>query len=151
LLTIKARVKNLSRIITTGSSGKDRLLLEKGIVAALRELSKQSKMDDTTLDLVAYIALSLLAISNTIDASVAAWEKRGYWIKADRYRMDWLWTGNVGEKLKHAIIEEDWNEVAKISAQVTQKLSSVKVAQRNRLGKPWIGSYQKLIKNGSSQ
>jgi sensor domain CHASE-containing protein len=135
----------VSRLIKTGSAGKDRQLLEKGITLAIRELAAQEGLDNTTLDLLAYISLSLLAVGETIEQSVAAWEKRDYWIKADRYRMEWSWAGNWGQAMKDAIIREDWASVAKITAQVTAKMSKVKVAQRNRLGKPWVGSYQKLV------
>jgi hypothetical protein len=134
----------VARLIKTGSAGKDRILLEKGIILAIRELAKQSGMDDTTRDLLAYIALSLKAIGETIEDSVAAWEKRDYWLKADRYRMEWTWAGNWGDEMKQAILTEDWADVAKITAKVTQKLSKVKIAERNRLGSPWTGSYQKL-------
>jgi hypothetical protein len=140
----------LTRLIKTGSAGKDRILLEKGIILAIRELTKQSGMDDSTRDILAYIVLSLKAISETIDESVAAWEKRGYWIKADRYRMEWLWAGNWGDEMKKAILSDDWATVAKITAQVTQKMSKVKIAERNRLGTPWTGSYQKLISPNQS-
>jgi hypothetical protein len=136
----------LGRLIKTGSASKDRILLEKGIILAIRELAVQSGLDSTTRDLLAYIALSLKAIAETIDESVAAWEKRGYWIKADHYRMEWNWTANWGEEMKQAILKEDWENVVKITAQVTQKLSKVKITQRNRLGTPWTGSYQKLTR-----
>jgi hypothetical protein len=49
---------------------------------------KQTQSNTVTKDLVAFIVLSLQEINNTIDSSVEAWEKRGYWIKADRFRMD---------------------------------------------------------------
>jgi hypothetical protein len=140
----------LGRIIKTGSAGKDRLLLEKGIVVAIRELVKQTDMDKTTYDLVAYIALSLLGIGNTIDDSVAAWEKRGYWVKADRYRMEWNWTSNIGERLLNDLQKGDWENVAKLIAQITQKMSNVKVSQRNRLGSPWIGAWDRLIRPNHS-
>lgn len=140
----------MGRLIKTGSASKDRILLEKGIVLAIRELAQQSAMDDDTRDLVAYIALSLSAVGETIDESVAAWEKRGYWVKADRYRMEWTWANTLGEDLKQAILREDWANVVKITAQVTQKLSKVKLAQRNRLGSPWMGSYKKLISPNQS-
>ncbi len=136
----------MGRIIKTGSAGKDRLLLEKGIVVAIRELVKQTDMDKTTYDLVAYIALSLLGIGNTIDESVAAWEKRGYWVKADRYRMEWNWTSNNGNELLDTLQKGDWENVAKLIAQITQKMSKVKVSQRNRLGSPWIGAWDRLIR-----
>jgi hypothetical protein len=140
----------MGRLIKTGSASKDRILLEKGIILAIRELAVQSGIDSTIRDLLAYIALSLITIGETIDESVAAWEKRGYWIKADHYRMEWNWTASWGEEMKQAILQEDWGVVVKITATVTQKLSKVKIAQRNRLGTPWIGSYEKLISQNQS-
>jgi len=134
----------LGRVINTNSAGKDRRLLEKGIVKALRELGRQEQLTEVTYDLVAYIALSLIAIGDTIDESVAAWEKRGYWLKADRYRMEWSWTSKLGEELKIAVLKEDWGKVASISAQVAQKMSKVNVAQKDRLGTPWVGSWKRL-------
>lgn len=135
----------MGRIVKTGSAGKDRVLLEKGIAIAIRELAEQQGMDENTLDLLAYIAFSLRSISLTIDSSVEAWEKRGYWIKADRYRLEWNWAGNMGDELRQAIQSADWGEVARIIAQVSQKLSKVKISQHNRLGSPWTGSYNKLM------
>jgi hypothetical protein len=134
----------LTRLIKTGSAGKDRVLLEKGIALAIRELARQPEMNEVTRDLLAFIALSLLSIGETIDTSVAAWEKRGYWIKADHYRMEWSWASRFGDAMKQAILTEDWGEVARITGQVTQKLNTVKIAQRNRMGTPWMGSYKKL-------
>jgi hypothetical protein len=134
----------VSRLIKRGTAGKDRVLLEKGIILAIRELAVQSEMNSNTRDLLAFIALSLKTISETIDGSVAAWENRGYWLKADHYRMEWNWTDTWGEEMKKAIIQEDWGNVAKITAQVTQKLSKVKIAQKNRLGTPWAGSFARL-------
>ena len=136
----------MSRVISTASPGKDRILLEKGIVSAIRELAKIQNMDDNTRDLLAYIALSLLSIGETIDASVAAWEKRGYWVKADRYRMEWTWANRFGSEMKQAIQAENWGEVARITGLVTQKLTTVKISQRNRMGSPWVGAYIKLIR-----
>lgn len=135
----------MSRIIRSGSGSRDRKLLEKGIVIALRELAGQSALDDNTRDLLAYIAFSLITINETIEESVTAWEKRGYWIKADHYRMEWLWAGRFGVEMKTAIIDENWGKVTAILAEVSQKLSTVKISQGKRLGRPWLGAYQKLI------
>ncbi len=140
----------MGRLIKTSSAGKDRILLEKGIIIAIRELTKQTGMEATTRDLLAYIALSLITIGESIDASVAAWEKRGYWIKADHYRMEWTWTTNWGEEMKQAILKEDWASVVNITAKVTQKLSKVQIAQKNRLGIPWTGAYKRLVSPNQS-
>jgi len=134
----------LGRIIKTDSASKDRVWLEKGIVISIRELVIQTDLNETTYDLVAFITLSLKAIGDSVEESVAAWEKRGYWIKADRYRMEWNWAPRMGEELHRAIQEEDWVNVANITAQISQKLSNVTVFQRNRMGSPWVGSWERL-------
>jgi hypothetical protein len=135
----------LGRIIKSGTPGKDRILHEKGIIVAIRELTKQTSLDNNTYDLLAFISFSLIAISETVDESVVAWEKRGYWIKADRYRMEWSWSSRMGNELKQALCKEDWGSVTKIIAQVTQKMSKINVPAKNRLGNPWVGSWERLI------
>src|SRR5512136_462132 len=105
---------------------------------------RQTDANAQTRDLAAFIALALETIAGTIDASVTAWEKRGYWVKADRFRMEWAWSETLGKGMRQAVIAEDWMKVAQLSAQVAQKLSTVQVPQRHRLGTPWEGAYRKL-------
>ena len=134
----------MSRIINPESAGKERNQLSKAIVLAVRELATQTDVTQETRDLAAFIALALQSISEGIDVSVAAWEKRGYWVKADRFRMEWLWTGQYAGKLKTAVVGEDWGTVAMISAQIAQKFHKIEIAKSHRLGKPWVGSYGRL-------
>jgi hypothetical protein len=134
----------LSRVINPDSAGKDRTRLTRAIVLAIRELAKQSGPTPAARDLAAFIALALSAIAEGIDASVAAWEKRDYWVKADKFRMEWLWAGQHAEKIKNAVLNEDWGTVAMVSAQTAQKLGKIQVSENHRLGKPWEGAYEKL-------
>lgn len=137
----------MSRIINYENAGKDRTRLTKTIVVCMRELLKQREPDASTKDLVAYISLALEQISQTVDQSVAAWEKRGYWVKADRFRMDWDWSGQLGLQLRTALLTDDWAEVARLIAKIGQKLSSVRIAEKHRLGQPWIGAWDILVRN----
>jgi hypothetical protein len=105
---------------------------------------KQQGTDDLTRDLAAYIALALAEVYATIEASVGAWEKRGYWVKADKFRLEWEWTGSMSNTLKAALDNEDWATVAMTSAKVAQKLGTITVPEHNRLGSPWLGSWKKL-------
>ncbi len=105
---------------------------------------RQTQTDQHTRDLAAFIALSLEAIFETIDASVTAWEKRGYWLKADRFRMEWTWCESQGRKMRKAVLTEDWPSVAQSAAQVAERLKDIDVPQRHRLGEPWVGAYDKL-------
>ena len=136
----------MSRVINLDSVGKERTHLTKSIVIALRTLAKQTEVNEATRDLSAFIALALMRINATIDISVQAWEKRGYWVKADKFRMEWMWTQQMGEQMREAVLGEDWGTVAMISAHVGQKLVKIKVAERHRLGTPWVGAYALLKK-----
>lgn len=135
----------MGRVINPESAGKERTQLTRAIVLAIRELMKIENVDENTRDLAAFIALALGSINKSIDVSVAAWEKRGYWIKADRFRMEWQWADNLGNNLRSALFADDWGNVALVTAQVMQKLQSVKVPQRHKLGTPWVGAWKQLL------
>jgi hypothetical protein len=134
----------LARIIKTETIGKERTQLIRAVVLALRELMHQTDTDDRTRDLAAFIAIALDSIHQTIDVSVSAWEKRGYWIKADRFCMDWAWTEKYSQELRNAVLVDDWPKVALAAGQITEKLKDVKVPQRNRIGTPWDGAWERL-------
>jgi hypothetical protein len=76
---------------------------------------------------------------------VEAWEKRGYWVKADRFRMDWAWSSRLAENLRLAVLKEDWLTVAQTTAQVAERLNGIHIPQHNRLGTPWVGAYCKMM------
>ena len=138
------RSKLLSRLIKTESVGKDRTRLTKAIALAVRELAKQTEVTGNAKDLAAFIALALQTISDGIDVSVAAWEKRDYWVKADRFRMEWMWTGQIAEKMRKALSEDDWATIAMLMPQIAAKLNKIQVSERHRLGKPWVGAYKRM-------
>ncbi len=134
----------MSRIINTEGTGKERTRLTRCVVLALRELMRQTEADDKSKDLAAFVALTLEDLYAVAEASVAAWEKKGYWVKADRFRMEWDWARVLGEKMRTAVLKDDWATVALISAQVAQKMMTVDVPVRHKLGTPWVGAYARL-------
>ena len=134
----------MSRVINPESAGKDRTRLTKAIVLAIRELAKQQDVTDEARDLAAFIALALKTVYEGIDISVQAWEKRGYWVKADRFRMEWMWTGQYADKMKVAIFTNDWGTIAMAIPSIAQKLGKIEVSPNHRLGKPWEGAYRQL-------
>jgi hypothetical protein len=76
--------KLMSRVINTQSVGKERNQLVKAIVISIRELMKQGKPDSVSKDLVAFIAIALETVSETIERTVTPWEKRNYWVKGEK-------------------------------------------------------------------
>ncbi len=129
----------MSRIINIETAGKERTRLLRCILLAIRELGKQTDVNETTRDLVAFISLSLFHVNELIDVSVTAWEKRGYWLKADRFRMDWIWTADISKRLGDSLNCEDWALIATLIGKTAEKLKEVKVPQHHKLGTPWDG------------
>ncbi len=116
------------------------------MVLAVRELALQTEPGTESRDLVAFISLALAKIADSIDISVSAWEKRGYWVKADKFRLEWAWAGEVANKMKTGLAANDWNVIAQTAALIAQKLNKITVSSGNRMGKPWIGAWN-ILKN----
>lgn len=135
----------MGRIINPEGAGKERTLLLRSVVLALRELMRQTEPDTASRDLTAYIAIALQEVKDTVETSVEAWEKKGYWLKADRFRMEWDWSGRMSETMRKALLSEDWATVAMTAAQIAQKLMTVQVPVRHKIGTPWVGAYQRLL------
>ena len=134
----------MSRVINSESAGKDRTRLTKTVVIAIRELLRQKEASDLSRDLIACILMSLDGIYDTVDASVEAWEKRGYWLKADRFRMDWQWTKLLADQMRPLVMAENYPELIPLMVQVLQALDNVKVSDNHRLGTPWTGKWAEL-------
>ena len=137
---------SLGKIIKTHSAGKDRIHLSRNILQAIQQLARQNEVNDDTRDLVAFIALALDEISETIEASVAAWEKRGYWVKADRFRLDWEWAGTQAKIIRKAAIEEDWGVVLQNIPRIAEHLKDVKQLKRPSKTEPWRGAWGSLLR-----
>ena len=140
----------MTRIINLDGVGKQRKRLTREVVLAVRELMRQEEVNDETRDLAAFIVLNLEAIYATIDRTVAAWEKRDYWVKADRFRLEWAWSGALAEEMREAIHHEDWQTIAITSAKAGQKLNKVEVPKRHRMGEPWHGAWEEFNNAPSS-
>jgi hypothetical protein len=134
----------VSRVINPDSAGKQRTQMAKAVALALRQLALQTAMADEARDLAAFISLGLEVISQGIDASVAAWEKRGYWVKADKFRLEWDWAAKVSSRMGAAVKVDDWSEIAALAIQAAGKLRKVQISERHKLGKPWLGAYTQL-------
>lgn len=125
-----------------GTTLRNRLM--KSIVLAIRTLMQQGSPDKRSLDMAAYIVLALRKINETIETAVAAWEKRDYWVKADQFRQEWAWIDPSQTRLKAAVLAQNWAEIGTEVVLVGQHLSKVQIAEKNRIGEPWVGAWEAL-------
>ena len=135
----------MSRVIKLDGSGKERTQLSRSVLRAIQELMRQTQVDEKTRDLASFIVLALEAIYKTIDQSVAAWEKRGYWLKADRFRLEWEWTGQLSSRMRQAILDENWDTVAITAVEIGKKLNGVQMPKRAPETEPWTGAWKQLV------
>ena len=133
-------------IKTTESGTTLRNRLNKSIVLAIRELMGQKTPDTNSLDMAAYVVLALEKIAESVDRSAEAWEKRDYWLKADQFRQEYLWIEPSLMALKPAVIAQDWTILVPALVQVAQRLKNVQIAQNHRIGTPWVGARDLLLK-----
>jgi len=132
----------VAQIIKTSTPGKERERLSKAIIVTIRDFMRQQEPNEATNDMVAFIILALQEISSGIEQSVLAWEKRGYWVKADKYRLEWQWTGEMSIKLQSSFKDKDWETIAGDLMAAMAKFSDIKVSDRHRMGKPWQNAHK---------
>jgi hypothetical protein len=130
----------MGRVIQFGGAGEDRKQLIRGIILAIHELMRQNEVSFLTRDIAAFISLSLFDISATVDKSVEAWEKRGYWLKADRFRMEWSWTHKYANIIGEATLGSNWSTIATAVAVIAEKLNKYELPKRHRIDRPWDGA-----------
>ena len=135
----------LSRVINSEGVGKLRNHLCRHIIIAIRNLMQQSDIKKDSKDIAAFIGISLLEVYKTIDVTVTPWEKRGYWVKADKFRLEWEWTERYANNLYIALLKDDWGEVANLFVSIGTKLKKIKPPVRIKRIE-YNGSWKRLCR-----
>ena len=140
----------MGRVINPERPGKIRDRLLKVLVIALEEYQNLDGVSVQTKDIAAFVALTLEAISQTVERTASAWEKRDYWIKADRFRNEWIWVSVYGNRMQAAVLDGDYSLVHATATDILEFVNDIEVPNRNRFGTPWTGAYQVLKKKSGS-
>ena len=135
----------MSRIIATETPGKTRNQLRRTIAEALRHLSQKSRLDEEVKDLSAIIVYCLQGMADTVDQTTEAWEKRDYYMKAERFREQWRWLEPMADQLSAVIYRERWNELPAVLAELMPYFADIKIKQMTRKPTLWRGAYKRLM------
>lgn len=135
----------MSRLINGPNPGTERNQLRRTIAEALRHLMSKQKLDEESKDLVALIVYSLRGIAAGVDQSARAWEKRDYFVKADKFRIDWEWAEKYANKLEVIMRGELWNDLPLALAELAPKFSDITVTKFVRTDALWKGRYRQLM------
>ena len=135
----------LGRVISLENISRERIKQLRFVVYIIRRLVNKAEIDVETRDLAAQLAITLFVVWGMVNTTVEPWEKRGYWIKADRYRMDWSWTRKLGMDLRLAVLGDDWVRVAQLIGLIAEKVGDIKLPLRYKPDLSWNGAYQRLV------
>ena len=139
----------MSRIINTNSPGKERNQMMRTAAEMIRRLSQKAEVDDETRDITALLVLCLKRIDEGIDSSTQAWEKRDYWVKAERFRSRWAWAGKNATILEAIIRNENWEAMPEVLVTLLPYFDEIKVVKFTRKPSMWQGAYSRLISEGT--
>jgi hypothetical protein len=135
----------MSRIININNPSKVRNQNQRTIAEILRRIGAKSTIDDETKDMVATIVFLLREIFAGVESSAEAWEKKGYWMKSDRYLRQWEWTAEVAANLEDVIRNKAWDLLPRVLADILPFVSEVQIKTMTRPKSTWQGNYKKLI------
>jgi len=136
----------MSRVISTEGPGQVRNQHRRTIAEALRHLSQKPRLDDEAKDLAALIVFSLHGMADTVDQTIEAWERRDYWMKAERFREEWRWLEPITDELSAVIHEGRWGQLPSVLARLMPHFAAVKVRQMTRNPTLWRGAYEKFMR-----
>lgn len=135
----------MGRLITIDSTGTARQRLRRTIAEALRHLMAKPQLDEEARDLAALIVFALREIGEGVERSATVWDKRHYYIKADRLRADWEWADKTAERMAGLIRVGDWVRLPVVLADLVPRFADVTVNKATRSKALWTGAYRRLV------
>ncbi|MEM9950599.1 MAG: hypothetical protein AAF846_03280 [Chloroflexota bacterium] len=136
----------MGRVINNNTPGKKRSAMMRTIAEILRRLGQQNgDINDDVRDMVAMIVFCLREIDASIIETIKAWEKRGYWQKADKFQLEWMWSEQYAMKLEKMLRDENWSALPEIMMGLFPKFADIQVAKMTRNPSDWEGAYQRLL------
>jgi hypothetical protein len=135
----------MSRVVHTDSPGKRRSQARRSVAEILRILARKSEIDDEAKDMAAMLVYYLLEIKETIDESANAWEKRGYWMKVERFVRDWEWIPSSVADIDDVIRHEAWDLLPELLADLMPHFDDIQIKTMTRKPDAWRGAYRKLL------
>ena len=135
----------MSRVINLESTGKKRSQLMRTCAEIIRRLSQKQEVDDEAKDMASTLVFCLRGIAEGIESSAQAWEKRDYWIKAERFRVKWAWPEASASNLEDIIYNQAWDLMPRFFAGLISEFSDIKIVKFTRKPITWQGAYQRLL------
>lgn len=137
----------MGRVINTNSPTKIRNYNRRTIAELLQRMGRKSELDEESKDMAATIVYALRELYETADTAAKAWEKRGYWMKAERFLRQWEWTKDAAANLEDVIREEAWDLLPQLLMEIFPHFTDIEVKSLTRKADTWQGAYSRLLQD----
>jgi hypothetical protein len=107
------------------------------------------ELDAEARDLAALIVFALREIQLGVEQSATVWDKKHYYIKADRLRAEWEWSSRAADRMAALIRAGDWVRLPVALADLVPRFADVGVTKLTRGPELWRGAYEKLLADGA--
>jgi hypothetical protein len=134
----------MARIIRPDSPARARASLVAAIRAALADVGAGGDPDEVR-DRLAYAGLALRELERSTERTAQAWERRGYWLKVDRFRREWSWAGQGAAAIVVRLVEGDLEGAQSAAGALIPRLPPVSGAVSPKApAKRWAGAFARL-------
>lgn len=141
----------MSRVINTANPGRLRNQARRTIAEMLRHLMFKKRIDDESKDMAALVAISLQEIAATIDVTTTAWENRDYFLKADRFRLEWEWAAPAARRLEEIVVSGDWDRLTGELVALAPRFADIRIAKMTRGPEAWQGCLEALVRRQNAE
>ena len=135
----------MSRVINVNNPTKIRNQYRRTIAEILRRLSQKTEIDEEAKDMAAMLVYLLREIHSGVMQSIEAWEKRGYWMKAERFMRQWDWTAEFAANIEDVIRNDAWDLLPQLLGDLFGQFADIQIKTMTRKPSVWRGAYQKLM------
>ena len=135
----------MSRVVHVDNPGKRRNAARRSIAEILRYLSRKGQIDDEARDMSAALVFLLREVKATVDESAAAWEKRGYWMKVERFVRDYEWIPEMAANIDDVIRHGAWDLLPELLAELSPRFDDIQIKTMTRKPDAWRGAYRRLL------
>ena len=93
----------------------------------------------------AALVFLLREVKATVDESAAAWEKRGYWMKVERFVRDYEWIPEMAANIDDVIRHGAWDLLPELLAELSPRFDDIQIKTMTRKPDAWRGAYRRLL------
>lgn len=108
-------------------------------------MSAKQAVDNESKDMAAALVFLLREIHSGVIQSATAWEKRGYWMKADRFIREWQWTIEAAANIEDVIRNDAWDLLPRLMGELYPHTAEIELKKMTRPPSTWRGAYHRLL------